>query len=497
MSNLIPFPQPLPLRLPTIEGNVDYREFERQLRRIDSLLLTSRVETQFITASVDHWLAKKQPKASNITPRQQLKFQDHSRRALRCNIVRTLLQLGYRKLAVRLADSPLLQWFCGLSQLDKVTVPGKSTLQRYETWLPEEQMRPFIEQLLCQGRDQAPVLQLAEPLDLETAFVDCTCVQADIHFPVDWVLLRDATRTLMQALQLIRQQGLTHRMAQPARFITRMNQLCIKMTHSARRTDSKKQRKQVLREMKRLTQVVRAHAQRYRALLDEQWEKTDWTRPQAEQVLQRLDNVLDQLPAALHQAHERIIGERLVKNEDKILSLYEPDVQVVVRHKAGAEVEFGNPLLLAESVQGLILDWELFADRVPADPSLLKPCVQRVEKGLKQKLKGLGTDRGFDSAANRQWLGRKKIFNGICPRAPENLGARMTEPRFAAVQKRRSQTEGRISIFKNNFLGRPLRAKGFGHRALAVSWAVLTHNLWVMARLPQRPITSQELCRAA
>ena len=70
MCKLIPFPQPLPLRLPTIEGNVDYLEFERQLRRIDSLLLTSRVETQFITASVNHWLAKKQPDASNITPRQ-------------------------------------------------------------------------------------------------------------------------------------------------------------------------------------------------------------------------------------------------------------------------------------------------------------------------------------------------------------------------------------------------------------------------------------------
>ena len=60
------------------------------------------------------------------------------------------MQLGYRKLAVRLADSPLLQWFCGLSQLDKVRVPSKSTLQRYETWLPEEQMRRFNEQLLCQ-----------------------------------------------------------------------------------------------------------------------------------------------------------------------------------------------------------------------------------------------------------------------------------------------------------------------------------------------------------
>jgi len=68
MCQLIPFPQPLQPRLPTIEGSVDYREFERQLQRIDSLLLASRVETQFITLSVDHWLAKKQTDASDITP---------------------------------------------------------------------------------------------------------------------------------------------------------------------------------------------------------------------------------------------------------------------------------------------------------------------------------------------------------------------------------------------------------------------------------------------
>jgi hypothetical protein len=243
--------------------------------------------------------------------------------------------------------------------------------------------------------------------------------------------------------------------------------------------------------------VVRAQAQRYRGWLDQQWEQTDWSRPPAEQVLRRLDKVRTQLPAALHPAPERIIGERRGQNPDKILSLDEPDVPVVVRHKAGADVEFGHDLLLAESVQGLILDWELFADRVPAAPSLIKPCVQRIEKGLKQKLQGLGSDRGFDRAANRQGLGQKKIFNGRCPRSPENLGARMTEPRFAAVQKRRSQTEGRIGIFKNNFLGRPLRAQGFAPRALAVAWGVLTHDLWVMARLPEAESASQELPRAA
>ena len=60
------------------------------------------------------------------------------------------------------------------------------------------------------------------------------------------------------------------------------------------------------------------------------------------------------------------------------------------------------------------------------------------------------------------------------------------------MQERRSQTEGRIGIVKNQFLGRPLRVKGFAHRELAVAWGVLTHNLWVLARLPQVEKLQQE-----
>jgi len=45
-----------------------------------------------------------------------------------------------------------------------------------------------------------------------------------------------------------------------------------------------------------------------------------------------------------------------VRNEEKILSLNEPQARVIMRHKAGAEVEFGNTLLLGESPEGLIVD---------------------------------------------------------------------------------------------------------------------------------------------
>ena len=68
----------------------------------------------------------------------------------------------------------------------------------------------------------------------------------------------------------------------------------------------------------------------------------------------------------LMQARQRIPQGVSVADEEKISGLYEADVHVVVRKKASAEVEFGNPLLLAENPQGLIVDWELFKEEAPA-----------------------------------------------------------------------------------------------------------------------------------
>ena len=268
-----------------------------------------------------------------------------------------------------------------------------------------------------------------------------------------------------------------------------MNRLSLQMTHARRAKDSKKQRKQTLRLMKQQIKVVAGHARRHRALLDQEWAQTDWTRPQAEQVLRRMDGVLALLPQAQKQAHERIIGERRVANADKVLSLYETDTRVMVRGKAGASVEFGNTLLLAEQADGLIVDWQLHRDSAPADSRQLGPSLQRMETAYGVGVIGaLGADRGFCSAANQALLKGKEIYDGICPKQPARLKERMGEARFVQLQRRRSQTEARIAIFKNGFLGRPLRAKGFEHREMAVAWQVLTHNLWVLARLEQKQV---------
>jgi len=475
--------------LPTIEGNVDYARLRQQLLRMDQLLLQSGLEAQFIADTFEGWKAG--CPFNTISPKAQRKIQIHARRALRCNLARTLIQEDFRGLAVRLADSPLFQQFCGVAEIDRVRVPSKSTLQRYSQWCDEAAVRRLVEQLTQQAHLHPQKLRLRAPLDLEACFLDTTCVKANIHYPVDWVLLRDATRTLMKALTLIRAQGLRHRMEEPAVFIRRMNILAMQMTHTWNEKDSHKARKRVLRKMDKLVGCVARHGKRYRTLLDQQWEQTEWTRGETDCVLRRLDHVLGQLPAARRQARERILHGHLVPSKEKILSLYDPDVQVIVRHKAGAEVEFGNTLLLGESSQGVIIDWELFKEVAPNDARLVVRSIKRMEQKLKIHVGAVGADRGFDSQSNQQWLAAQKTYNALCPRSPKALKKRKNSWKFSRLQRRRSQCEGRIGIVKNNFLGRPLRSKGFANRELAVSWAVLTHNLWVLARLPHRQPKSQ------
>jgi hypothetical protein len=491
---IIPFPQELRPRLPTIVGNVDYLTLRQRLEQIDTLLRQSGVERDFVERSLVQWqrAAKSEP-----TAREQQKYQLRSRRALRCTLLRTLLLEDYRGFTCQLAGNPLYQWFCLVDALEQVRVPSKSELQRFAHWLPAEQMRPVLDALLKSAVDQPRKLELKEALDLEAYFLDSTCLKANIHFPTDWVLLRDGVRTLMKATLLIRQAGLRGRMRPPEFFLRQMNRLSIAMSQQARRAGSKKGRKQVLRQMKQLVGVVRGHARRHRDLLEEQWEQTEWTQGQAQQILRRIDGVLELLPRAQKQAHERIIGERSVANADKILSLYEPEVRVIVRGKAGAEVEFGNTLLLGENRQGVILDYEFIRQSAPADCHLLFGSLLRVWEGTGEHVAAVVTDRGFASADNSRTLKEGGTFDGLCPRRAAELSRRMKSPKFGRLQRRRAQTEGRIGILKNGFLGRPMRAKGAAHRELALAWGVLTHNLWMLARMRKIKKAARPLAKAA
>lgn len=482
--------------LPRVIGCKDYAQFDAELTRIDGLLRTSDVEPLFLQLSIEQLRAEAEKDAHKLSAEDIARHREQSRLALRCEILRTLLgQESYRAMSQRLAESARCRHFCGIGEIDRVRVPSKSRLQTYTHWLPENMMREVLAQLLRGASTQAGSerMGLAAQIELNLVLMDTTCLKANVHFPADWLLLRDAARTLLKATLLIRKRGICARMEAPESFLARMNKLSIGMAMAGRKTDSKRQKKAFLRAMKKLIDTIGAHARRHRAALDKHWAETDLTRGQAEQILRRIDDILGQLVAIKKQAHERIIGERQVANADKILSLYEKEIHLIIRGKAGAAFEVGNTLHIAEQEDGIIIDHDLFKTTSPGDAKILRESIVRIEALDIAPIIAISTDKQFASRVNSQLLDEKDIFDATCPRNPAAHAERQkTDPLFAAAQQRRAQTEGKIGNIKNDFLGGILRVKGYENRAAAVAWAILAHNLRKIARLPQKQTEAKE-----
>src|ERR1700685_1717527 len=139
-----------------------------------------------------------------------------------------------------------------------------------------------------------------------------------------------------------------------------------------------------------------------------------------------------------------------------------------------------------EAESGVIVDWELVRGNPRADTKMLSRSLERMKQmSARAAIQQVVSDRGFDSEANRALLKKDGIYNGICPKSPAELKKRMKDSDFVKLQQRLSQTEARISIFKNGYLGSPLLSKGHENQSREVAWSVLAHNLWVTARLPR------------
>ena len=469
--------------LPAVFGSKDFHDLQALLERIDELIMHSGLDSSFVMSF---------PAKARKTQKQRQRLVE----AFRCTLLRMLFRLPYRVMSRELACNFLYQKFCGLWRLGSVKVPSAKTLERYEKMASSEMLVNLVAHLNHAAAVPASdsgeqTLRLASPVNLGVEYVDATALKARVHHPVDWLLLRDAVRTLTLAIAQARKYKIYSRMSKmPQEYLCSMNQLCIEMTQARRTSDSVKKRKNVLRRMKKLVRKVEKIARGHLAKLRKRGAISMLSVAGQFILEQKFTTILDQIDAVIYQAHERIIGERRVKNADKILSLYEPDMHVIVRGKAGAEVEFGNKLFLAEQADGLIVDWHLYQERAPADSRMIPEHLRRMEENNGIALQAITGDRGFDSAGNSALLG-DAIENHFCPRNIKDFEQRLQDNAFRRHQRRRAQTEARIAIVTHGFLGNPMYKWGYKNKERLCGWGILAHNLWVLARLPQQAVQRQ------
>lgn len=473
-----------------------YLNYRRELEGIDHILHHSDLD-HFV---LDEALKRRRQLAEDDKAfhRGLDKFISYTRSAFRIGILRAHKGgASVRNLEVTLADSPLEQWFCFLENFDDLLAPSKSSVDRAKNHISADVLDKAFAMLLQKAASaptqESSVLESAinllgfeVPVDLHNVWYDSTCHCPDIHFPVDWVQLGDCCRTLLKATRCIRKHGIKNRMPKggPDKFLRHLNQLTISLGNARRRKDSKTQRKKITRQLKDFSRRMARHARTHRDLLvRDRALKTELSPGQAALIIQRIDHVLELLPQAIKQTHERIIGERRVPNDEKILSIYEPVTKVLVRGKSGAEVEYGNPLLLGENRDGLIVHWDLFED-VRSDSKLLLGALEATEETIGTKLKEVSADRGFSDERTREKVARDRpdLVDHICPRSPVKLAEKMKDPDFRTSQTRRAQTEARVAIITNNYQrGRSL-SKGLDSQRQELRWVMLAHNLRILSR---------------
>jgi len=481
---IVNFQPDLRPELSLVDGPKEYREQRSLFLRLDDLLTRSGLEQEFTSLSLAH--RRIDPDKCGAAQRESLGR--NCVLALRSNIARMVTGMSHRDFCARSADSALLQWFLQIGRVDGVSAFAKSSSDRFAHMIDAQSLQALNKKLvrLLQSEPAQGEFGLEAGIDFEAVFFDSTCLKAHIHHPVDWVLLRDATRTLMKATERIRKQGLLHRMPQgPLSFLSEMNTLCMAMTARNRTSEGRKHRKAVFRKMKALLRRVEKHARRHLNLLKERGEETDLGTGAIRSVIEQVENILAQVPAIIKQAHERIIGGRKLANKDKTLSLYDDDVQVIKRGKTGAEVEFGNNLWIGENRDGFIVDYALEKEKT-SDAKQVEASITRLVDEQSLPVASVWGDRALHSQANEEFLQSKGIYSGLCPRDVKVLSERLNDdPSLRTGLKRRAGTEARISIVVSKFMGTPARAKGFEHRDMMVGWAVLSHNLWKLARLKQ------------
>ena len=306
----------------------EYRDFIDQLEIVDQILTASGIEFEFVEYYFEQLCANCIAAGKPIF-KQSFKQRDrlvqYAIQALRCNYLVRERDWSCREAAFIIAASEELQRFIFAGDFTYAKCPGKTKINDFSSIVPEEFIRKINDSLLVQLADASRIgnYGLEKPLDAKTLWIDGTCLEANIHFPVDWVLLRDAVRTLIKAIICCRKHGLKHRIPAPQSFISHINSLCMEMANCRRRKDAVKKRKEVLRKMKKLVAIIKKHAQRYRDLLYSNRTKTDLSEKEAAQILERFDNILEKLPAAVNQAHKRIISGLKLDKDEKILSFYD------------------------------------------------------------------------------------------------------------------------------------------------------------------------------
>jgi IS5 family transposase len=297
---------------------------------------------------------------------------------LRCAILKQTRQLSYKELAFYLEDSGSFRSF---ARLPEGVVPRKSTLQSNISRIQADTWERINQALI--GRALTDEVEYGEQVR-----IDSTVVETNIHEPSDSSLLCDGirilTRFMVRAKKKLDVPGIDftdHRKS--ARSLSRQ----IFYTRGMAKkeplyTDLLSLAEQVMKDSNEA--LWRVQLYRFRGAKYGQW-------------VTQVKHYRRLLRRVIRQSRRRVFNSESVPAAEKVLSLYEPHTDIIV--KGGRDIQYGHKLNLTTGKKGLILDATIESGN-PCDTERYLPMVQRQETIYGRLPESVAADGGYASTAN-------------------------------------------------------------------------------------------------
>jgi IS5 family transposase len=191
-----------------------------------------------------------------------------------------------------------------------------------------------------------------------------------------------------------------------------------------------------------------------------------------------LNSFVTRVRQVIRQTRARLFDGN-TQAESKLVSIFEPQTEIIRKGKASKPTEFGKLVKIQEAENQVIIDYEVYEQR-PNDKDLLVPSVEIHQQRLGRVPAMVAGDAGFYSAqgeAQVQDMGVKRL--SIPNRSTKSTERRRHQKQrwFRKGQKWRTGCEGRISILKRRHGLRRCLYKGNAGMERWVGLGVISDNL--------------------
>ena len=380
---------------------------------------------------------------------------------LRSALLKQQRQLSYEELAFHLEDSASFRAF---ARLPLSWSPKKSVLHKTISAISAASWETINRTVVSSARQ--------EKLEHGTVVrIDSTVTQALMHAPSDSSLLWDGvrvmTRLLEQAMAIPRAPAIVwcnHRRLAKKRALA--------IQYSRGKARKAKLYCDLIAATRATVGTLQHAAQRLTACVSIEAEL--W-RSQLRHYLPLIERVID-------QAERRVLAGEAVPAGEKLVSLFEPHADIIV--KGGRDVHYGHKLNLTTGRSGLILDVVIETGN-PADSERFLPMLDRHIALCGSPPRQVAADGGYATRDNLEQAKARGVSDVAFHKKRGLAIEDMVKSRWVYRRLRnfRAGVEAGISCLKRAYGLTRSTWRGLAHFKAYVWSSVVAYNLTLLARL--------------